>query len=248
MVTHQPHPYFAKLLTLVLDKTIDSHGPYQLREFSSAAEKERIRKLLHEGREISIIWSTTNPERESNLRAIPFALLKGLNEYRLLLIRKGEQARFATVENLADLRSFTAGSGTHWQDSRIFEANQLPIVTSVRWDNLFAMLEAGRFDYVARGAYEVWQELLRPDFQTFELEQRLMLHYQAPYYFFVNRDNIALAERVLAGLKLAVEDGSYDELFFSHPPFAKGWQAVHSSKRVLIKLASPLGPPVTPPE
>lgn len=235
-IIHQPHPYFSQLLELALSKTEKSYGPYTLREFNTSAEKERVRKLLIANEGVNIIWSTTNPEREANLHAIPFPLLKGLNEYRLLLIRKGDAERFSHVESLADLRSFTAGSGTHWQDTHIFRANQLSVITSVSWDNLFAMLKAKRFDYVARGAYEIWQELSRPDFEAFTQEPHLMLRYHAPYYFFVNKDNSMLAERILTGLKIAQADGSYDQLFFSYPPLAQGWDAIHSSSRRLIEL------------
>lgn len=235
-VTMQNHPYFKPLVELALEKTVPSHGPYKSTIFSQHAEKERIRKFLERGRDIDVIWSTTNEEREERFLAVKFPLLKNLNEYRFLLIRKGEQERFDGIGSLEDLRKFTSGSGTHWQDTEIFHLNRLPTITSVNHEALFKMLDSKRFDYISRGAYEIWAEVENTEFGMFAVEKRIMLHYDAGYYFFVNKQDIELAERLEQGLKIAEADGSFDELFFSVPEYKKGWEAVHNHNRTLIEL------------
>ena len=76
------------------------------------------------------------------------SLVRELNDYRIFLIRKGEQARFRAVRTLADLRRFTAGAGEGWPSTAVLRANGLPVVTSIGFEQLFAMLGAKRFDYM----------------------------------------------------------------------------------------------------
>ncbi len=233
-------PYFFELLDLALRESTEEYGPYDLKVFPGRTpQKERVRSMLKSGRSISVLWSTTSKEREIDYRPVQFNLLKNLNEYRFLLIAKGQQEQFNAVNSIADLRQFRGGSGSYWQDTEIFSFNSLPVITGVLYETLFKMLNKNRFDYMARGAYEVWRELEDKTLGEFELEKRLMLHYNAGYYFFVNKADIQLAERLEYGLKKAEENGKFDKLFFSVPAFKKGWDAVHNSKRILLELETP---------
>jgi hypothetical protein len=235
-VVLQNHTYFKPLIELALEKTVASHGPYSTVIYDTEVEKERLRKILEKGEQVSVIWSTTNSERESRFLAVKFPLLKNLNEYRFLLIRDGEQERFDGVETREGLSHFVAGSGTHWRDTEIFRKNGLPVVTSVNYEALLRMLGSKRFDYMSRGAYEIWSEANNDEVGDFVIEKRLMLHYKAGYYLFVNKHDIELAERLEQGLKIADADGSFDNLFFSIPEFKRGWEAVHNHNRTLIDL------------
>lgn len=235
-VPYLPTDYFPEVLKLALDKTVDTHGPYHMYEQAWLGPKERMRQFLIAGRYIRVLWSTTSNKREQQLKAVKFSLVKKLNEYRFLVIHKNEQDKFDAVQSIEDLRQFTAVSGSHWQDTIIFRRNQLPVVTSIDTGDLVKMFKLRRADYFARGAYEVWNELKQPDFAPFQLEQKLLIRYNADYHFFVNHNDTTLAERLLAGLKAAEADGSFDELFFSVPAFKQGWNAVNHSNRLLLEL------------
>ncbi|MER2492055.1 amino acid ABC transporter substrate-binding protein [Catenovulum sediminis] len=235
-VPYLQNDYFSDVLKLALKKTRDTHGPYILIKKEWHGPKQRMRQLLAKNRYIRILWSTTSEQREKQLRPIKFSLLKKLNNYRFLLIHKGEQQRFNHVKTIADLRKFTAISGAHWQDTEIFKRNKLPVATSIDTDDLVKMFNSRRGDYFARGAYEVWHELTQPEYSAFELEQNLLLKYNSDYYFFVNHTDDELAQRLEAGLKKAAEDGSFDALFFSIPSFKQGWDAVQNNQRRIIEL------------
>ncbi len=75
------------------------------------------------------------------------------------------------------------------------------------------MFTAKRADYFPRSAYIIWQELQQTRFSGFEIEQHLLLHYRANYYFFVSPQNEHLAKRLLYGLQTAKDDGSLNVLF-----------------------------------
>jgi hypothetical protein len=134
------------------------------------------------------------------------------------------------------LRKYTAGSGSDWTSTEILKNNNLPVVVVNRSTVLFSMLKAKRFDYISRNMFEAWEEeeLFRGD--GFVIERALLLHSGVPYYFFVSKNNTALAERIERGLKLAIADGSFDDLFFSTQGFKRGSEEIKAGKRRLIEL------------
>ncbi|MFP5393583.1 MAG: hypothetical protein ACLGI6_18875, partial [Gammaproteobacteria bacterium] len=85
----------------------------------------------------------------------------------------------------------------------VLQASGLPVVTSLKRSSLFAMLAVKRFDYFPRGLFEVWAEAAMPENRGLTIENSLMLYYEMPLYFWVRRDNVALAKRLERGLKLA---------------------------------------------
>jgi hypothetical protein len=185
---------------------------------------------------IDVLWATTNKELETDLLPIRISLLKDLTNYRLFLIRKDDQEKFNQVKNLNDLRKFKAGQGVRWTDTDILIANDLPVTTSPLFEPLFNMLLGKRFDYFPRGLYEIWAEEELFKNKGIGVEQHLMLHYVTMKYFFVNKNNPQLADRIERGLKIAIADGSFDQLFYSIPGFKRGYDEIANKERLVIKL------------
>jgi hypothetical protein len=159
-----------------------------------------------------------------------------LNEYRVLLIRKEDQEKFNAVHSLDDLRKLTAGTGADWPSTDILRNNHLPVITVGNASLLFSMLAAKRFDYMSRNLSEVWGEADAFERNGLVVESTLMLHGGVPFYFFVNKDNKKLAERLERGLKMAIADGSFDQLFFSTPGFKRGTDEIAFAKRRVLQL------------
>lgn len=238
--TASPHSvYFPRLLELALRKTEANHGPYVIESFDRHWTTARLFSDLKRGRNIDVLWRMTNPDLETDLIRIPLALLRGLNDHRVFLIREEDRQRFAAIDQLDQLRELKAGQGQHWLDTDVLRTNELPVVTSVHYELLFNMLAAGRFDYFPRGLHEVWNEYEQHKKKGVIIEQTLMLRYPAEMYFFVNVKDRALAERIEAGLKIANEDGSLDELFFSIPSFKRGHEEMLNPHRTILKLKLP---------
>lgn len=236
IVRYPKDVYFPDVIKLALDKTKALDGDYLLVEQPWVGPRLRMEVLLKQDRYIDIIWNSSTIKRDAALRAIKFNILKGINGYRFLLIHKNQQYKYDNINTLADLQQFTAASGTHWIDTDIFRRNGLPVVTTVKTENIAKMLRVKRADYISRGAYEIWRELKNKSFNDMQLEKNLLLKYDAGYYFYVNMDNERLANRILTGLNLAQADGSFDQLFFSVPSFKQGWEAVNHSNRKVILL------------
>jgi hypothetical protein len=236
--------YFHSLLELALSKTAAADGPYRVEPYPKSLTGARFLHKLEKQDGIDVIWSMTSADMEKRLRRVPISLLRGLNSYRVFLIREADQEKFAAVASLEDLKAFRAGMVSSWPDTAILKSNGLSVVTSAHYELLFNMLEVKRIDYFPRGLYEVWQEQEANADKGFVIERQLMLHYHGPIYFFVSRDNKSLADRIERGINLAIADGSFDELFFSVPNFRLGYEEMTNSNRRVFRL--PVEGPVKP--
>lgn len=219
-----PHPefysgyreYFSDLLKLALAKTSNGEALPRLVHAAPDVPTERLRQMLQDG-QLDVLWSSSTPEREAQSLPVRFSLVKDTNELRFLLVRAADIPALRQVRTLDALRQFRAGSGAYWSDAQILRANGFTVETSSRYDLLFRMLKAGRFDFVPRTRYEIDNELATHPDDGFAELPGLALQYKQPLYFFVARDKPQLAERLLRGLTLAVADGSFDALFMAQP-------------------------------
>jgi hypothetical protein len=233
-----PSDFFEQLLVLALEKTRATDGDYVLSHLVHRGGIARDRAMVIAGAGIDVMWATATKEREQQMRVVPVNLLKNLNNYRVLLINKEAQAEFDQVKTLADLRKFTAGSGEHWTDSNIMKDNGFSVAVTSSYSGLFKMLAARRFKFISRGLHEIGYDTKEYKSLGLEQEQHLLLQYDVPihYSFFVNKNNIKLADRIERGLKIAQQDGSFDKLFYQMPSFKEGEDILKSANRTLITL------------
>jgi ABC-type amino acid transport substrate-binding protein len=232
----RPSGYFEKLLKLALSKTQTNDNPVEFHYFQHTPEKERLRMMLIQNQGIDLIWSSSNKKREKEMLAIKVNLLKGINEYRILLIRAEDQHNFDQVQTLEDLQIFLAGTGLHWSDTDVFEKNNFNVFTTGDYQNMFSALQRKRFDFIPRGIQEIESELKQYGHLNLIAEKNLLLHYSQPVYFFVNKSNKKLAKRIKEGLKIAKEDGSFDQLFFEIPEFKAAYEQLQNHNRHLLEL------------
>ncbi|MGP1721697.1 substrate-binding periplasmic protein [Shewanella frigidimarina] len=206
--------YFVSLLELALEKSRDKYGDFQMNAAMIQMPQGRALKMVADNTIIDVVWTMTSIEREDQLQAIYVPLLKGLMGYRIGLIRKNDQAKFDNIHSIEDIKKTLIGQGADWPDVPILNSNGFT-VTSGSDSRLIAMLLKGRFDYYPRSIHEPWRDLYR--YPDVILEQRILLKYPAPIYFFVSKDNTSLAQRIEFGLRKAIDDGSFDDLFYNHP-------------------------------
>lgn len=227
--------FFYPLLNLVLKKTEATDGPFVTEYYPHSLSSARILTKLKNNDNMHVVWTSTSADRERDFLFIPISLLKELSNYRVLLIRKGDQKRFDAVTSLDELRKLKVGIGGHWPDAKLLQNNGFIITTSIYYESLFKMLVADRFDMFPRGLFEAWDDYEQHKDMNIAVEERLLLHYPAPFYFFVNKNNKALADRIERGLRIAMEDGSFDELLLSIPAFKRGMEEFDAhSRRVFV--------------
>ena len=230
--------YFHLLLRLALEKT---EGPFSIEFYPYELTSPRRALEIKRNGVINIMWDGTNVQRERDLLPIRISLVRDLNDYRVFLIRKEDEARFRDVRTLEELRKLTAGAGANWPSVDVLRHNGLKVETAVNYSSLFPMLKAKRFDFMPRGVHEAWAEEQQYGKEGLMVEPTIFLHYRVPFYFFVSKDNKAMAERVEKGLKLAQADGSFDKLLNGYPAFKRALAEIAARKRKVFELELPSG-------
>lgn len=248
-ITLQSHAADTSLPALVIKEILRREGlnfshPYQSEGSAGVSDARKFSDL--EGGELDIMWSMTSKDLEQRFRPLYYPLYRGILGMRVGLVRADRAQLFAGVRNLADLQRFTAGQGKTWSDTFILEANGLKVAKTLKYPNLFPMLEGGRFDYFPRGLYEPWAEIDSHRELNLVVEPHLLIKYTAPLYFFTRKDNAALAERIAKGLEAMIADGSYDQLFFADAQVREGLAKANLPARTVIELDNPYLTPETP--
>lgn len=226
--------YLKKILALALDR---SGVPYKLEPVNLTPLTENRSIHYIKSGIYNIHWLNTSEQLEDKLLPIRIPLFKGLIGWRLLLIRKSDVNLFNQVKTVEELRQFKILQGDDWPDTPILKKNGFDVVTSTDFATLAKMLGRGRGDVFPRSITEVWEELGFYGDLNLTVEENLVLHYPAAYYFFVDKSNIALRDAVEKGLNVAVNDGSFDILFSEY--FGDVVGRANLNDRKIISLPNP---------
>ena len=233
--------YPRKLLALALTKT---GTEFELRPSSRVMTQSRALSELSRGGDVSVVWSMTSKEREDMFLPIRIPIEKGLLGWRIFLINKNKASQFSAVKTLDDLKKYEAGQGHDWPDTEILRANGLKVQASANYDGLFKMLQSGRIDYFPRSILEIWAEEKNHPDMDLTIEQTVILHYPTALYFFVNKDDAALAKLIETGLRAAIKDGSFDKLFAAE--YGDDIKRANLKGRTRFQMQNPLLPAMTP--
>ncbi|WP_391086954.1 diguanylate cyclase [Vibrio sp. NH-UV-68] len=188
---------------------------------------------------IDVMWAGAAPDKEEKMLTVRIPILKGLLGHRIFIIRQEDQARFASIQTLNQLKAFEAGQGTFWGDTKVLKAAQIPTITTIKYANLFPMLEGGRFDYFPRAVHEPWSEVnSRPELNL-TIDKNVMLVYPFAMYFFVSPDNQSLHDDIYNGFEMAIQDGSFDLLFFNHPMIKEVLAKANLKERTVFRIPNP---------
>jgi len=239
------YEYRWKLLELALAHAGGAGETLKLAPFTEDITQNRGMQLLQSGA-IDVIALGTNAEREARMLPIRIDILRGIVGYRLLVIRAADQAALPGRDRQALATRRTVALNSRRADLPIMRANGLAVETSANYENLFSMLAAGRFDAFPRGLNEASRELeeRKQSYPQLAVEQGKALFFPYPVYFWVRKENAALARRIEQGLKAALADGSFRKLFESY--HAAEIDMLARNKRQVIRLDNPVLPAGTP--
>lgn len=232
--------YGVALLQLALAK---SGGQYRVELSPTRMQQNRALVELQSGSgRIDIVGTMTSVEREAALLPVRIPLTRGLIGWRIGLVRADHKDLLGDVRSVQDLKRFSSAQGHDWPDLQILRHSGLSVHPVAVYSGLFGMLNAGRIDWLPRSANEIWAEAARHP--ELAIDTHLVLHYPTADYFFVNRNNPALAEAVRAGLEAALADGSFEQLFYLH--YGRLLHNARLDQRLVIELPNPLLSPQTP--
>lgn len=235
------YEYRWKLLELALAHDAGGVG-VRLEPYGEQVSQNRGVKLLQSGA-IDVIALGTNAEREREMRPIKVDILRGIIGYRIFIIRAADQDRMARMSDAAFKEELTFGLNSQWADLPIMQAHGFNMLTASDYESLFGMLVAKRFDAIPRGLNEAAMEVeaRRNVYPQLAVERTRALYFPYPVYFWVAKDNVALAHRIERGLRLALEDGAFRKLFETY--HAETIRLLDKDKRRVTRLRNPILPP-----
>lgn len=214
----EKYRYRIELANLILEKTASQFGPAQIIPYGEHDPTQARAIALLNQEKLDLLFLPATEDRLNKFSSIKIDIHNGMLGYRVLLIRKNNQAQFAKVKTLDDLRKFKAGFGIQWGDFKVFALNNLPVNGISNTKTLHKMLDKERFDYFHRGLHEAWAEIEtnREALPELMVEETIALVYDLPVYFMFNKNNKALKKRFETGLEMIKKDGSFKALFIEH--------------------------------
>lgn len=236
--------YSVRMLRLALER---SDTRYELLLDADGGHRTQGRYIedLRAGR-IDVMWAASDASIEEQVPPVRIPLLKGLLGHRIFLIHKNSQHKFDAINTLDDLKKLKLGQGATWADTKILESNGLNVVKTQKYDNLFYMLDGGRFDAFPRGVQEPWGEVNKIPGLELAIEKRLMLVYKMPFYLFVTPTNKQLVRDIEDGFNAMIADGSFDHEFLNDPSIKKVIELADLKNRKVFYLDNPALPKGTP--
>jgi hypothetical protein len=240
--------YHWKILELALERTRAKYGPYELVPSVQMTERRQVEELERGSDKLTVMYLSTTPELERSLVPIRIPVDRDLGGYCVFLIRGEDQPRYRAIESVDDLRPLQFGLGLGWIDVEILRANRLRVVPGSSYDGLFEMLVNRRFDVFLRSAVEVLDEYeqRRVEMPELRIEDRLLLYYPLPMYFWFARNDAGrrLAARAEEGMRAMLADGTYARVFGEHHD--EKIRRLALKDRKLLRIENPLLGPETP--
>ncbi|MES2933411.1 MAG: hypothetical protein V4805_07990 [Pseudomonadota bacterium] len=227
-----------RMLDLALKK---SGHPYKLKLNLNAVNDERARAMLASG-EIDIADFGSGAEFEKKFDALYFPIDQGLLGYRLAIIHESKIDEFSKINSLQDLRKYTAGQGFGWSNNVIMDKARIRVNTGPTLESLFPMLEGGRFDFLPLGLNEVYgfADQYKAKAPHAVVDSHIVLIYRFARLFYVKHGNRELHDIVLAGLKKAFDDGSFQGLLNYDPAIRSAIERANLKARVAIVIDNPI--------
>lgn len=163
----------------------------------------------------------------------------GLLSYRLLLINKADLSVFANLHSLSGLKRLTAGLITEWATTEVFRSNNMNLVGTSHFDGIFLMLKKHRFDYIPRGAHEVYDEVEKAKLVSHNIvvEPTITLYLPTSCYIYVSKSEPRLAKRLTSGLNRLLQTGELKDILYQY--FSDEIEQANISERRMIKMENP---------
>lgn len=231
--------YPLELLRAALSRTEASHGAFTLQRSSQGISRLRAIREMASGENINVLVSPPARAWDNKMIRVQFPIARGFLSYRLFLIKQKHLPLLHSVSSLAELKSISTGSGTHWSLTDVYQHNQVNVVLGVGENSLIDMFKNDRFITFSRGLNEVFAEhdTLKHQIPDLVVDEKLLLYVHMPTYFYVSPVRPQLAERLKQGLISLHSSGELDMLFAVYHGAAL--ERARLSSRKVFRLPNP---------
>lgn len=187
----------------------------------------------------SITYVAASVENEANMNAIYFPIYRGLLGMRLGIVKQEYKDNLQHIEQPHQLKQLVACQGKAWPDTTILEANGIKVAKSLKYPNLFPMLEGERCDYFPRGVFEPFSEVIHQKEYNLAVDEHMMLRYKMPFYFYTAKSDPELAQHFQEIIYDMFEDGTYEALFFEDEEISSALKLAKLEGRIIFDLTNP---------
>lgn len=232
-------PPVRALVEMALGKTPE-YGRFTLLRSEELSQGRALKELATgNSRLLDIANVATSEERETYLLSVPIPVDGGLLGFRVCVVLPRNLPLFEGIQTLEELQAsaIRIGQGTHWPDTSILRANNIPVITHARYEILYGMLRSQRFECFARGVSEVLFDLEIESDPNLVIEPHLLLAYPMPNYLFVSPNDQQTAHRLELGLDRAIQDGSFGRYLRTY--YGQAVQVLGLDTRSVIVLDNP---------
>lgn len=233
--------YETKLLALALDKTTATHGKITLIPaplgITNSRARENMRKNTHPNFVRSFAYRSEFAD-DPDFAHIAFPIYRGLLGYRICFVSEKAMALTAQVKTLEQLKKFTHGQGIGWTDTEILRSAGFKVLEVTHYESLFKMISINRVDLFCRGISEYLSEYEKfKEAYNLNVVKNFAIYYAFPLYFYSNKKNKAILQRIELGLKMAYEDGSFMQLW--QQSFSESIRKADLSNRTIFRIENP---------
>ncbi|MGX9462086.1 hypothetical protein ACWXWU_12730 [Shewanella sp. A14] len=233
------YQYTYDLLTLVIESTKADFGEASLEVSNMIMSRNRIFRALKGGKTINVIAEASKLEWNEQLIPIKIPIRRGIQGFRLFIIKQENAATLANITTLAQLTSLNTGSGSQWSTRVAMQQAGFEVVEGTEYNSLFNMLSKGRFVTFGRGVNEIFQEveLFKQHYPEFIVDEHIMLNIPLATYYYVSPNKPRLAQRLQIGLQRIIDNGQFDLLFYQH--HCKYLIKSKLNQRLIFKIDNP---------
>lgn len=233
--------YYLAIIEAALKATESTYGPYRLVFTQEQLSSQRKHDSLVVGDKVNVDrlvgFPTQEGAREGLIR-VDVPVLNGFMGYRILLIRKEDQARFSGIKTRDELSRLPMGFAKGWE-GHVYKHNGFSVAEPLNMTMLLKMLAGKRYFFVPLSVVEIDDryEIDGKPVDKLVPEQTLLIYMPLPVYFYVSPEYPELAERLTAGLIYIKRSGQMDGIFKAH--FGARLHRLQLSERTLIELTNP---------
>lgn len=229
--------YEYQLLELLLEET---HFAGQIdNDLTDYPRAEDEGEVLDKGADILVTVAGNRKFIDKSFIEIKHPLCFGLLGWRLAIVANHRLQEFQSISMQA-LKEKKVGVPATWVDAELFRANGFNVVERGSLDDMLEWVVDGSVDFITLGANEA-HEILQQEPQRcvqLAIEPTLTIYYPFPLVFYINHQNMALAN--LISQQLAEKKTQIMELFDRHYGDVVDQAQLH--QRIKLTLDNPMLP------
>lgn len=229
------------ILQLALEKSGATSPHYHIETAPDMNEARALKSIQEKAYPLAIrrFEARETLLNDKSLVVVRFPVYLGVMGYRVCYVNAKNAVAFGATENIEDLQKFKYGFVEGWRDVEIYKHNKYKVRESVSVSSLYKQLSVNRVDVVCRAVIELALEHKTVDeLGNIVLDDSKLFLYHMPFFFFMHKDNQAIAKKIEQGLINAYEDGSYQKLW--EELYAHHFENINIKNRKVIRLANPL--------